>query len=217
MSVLMSSLGRVKPGRYVDFLAQSAQASKLYQNLGTRPPRLFSAGLAGEAFGTWTFSVEFDDLDSFAVVSDRFLADPEAQAFMLQLQEESNPSTLEQVNVCVEVPVREPKGGRGSIIALYASKVHPGALERGLDLGVKACEFAEAQGALDARIYNLVGSGSGTGTTVTMFEFENMRAYARMMEAFTTEPAGQAIATAAAAGDAPSTGIFEAVYNEIPI
>lgn len=217
MTVLLSSLGRVKPGRYNDFLGQAAQASKLYQNLGTRPPRLFSAGYAGEAFGQWTFSVEFDDLDSFGEISDKYQSDPEAQAFMMQLQEEANPSTIELVNVCVEMPVRESKGGRGSVIALYASKVHPGALERGIELGVKACDFAEAHGALDATMYTLVGAGSGTGTTVTMFEFENMRACANLMDAFNTEPAGQAIATASTAADTPVTTIFEGIYGEIPI
>jgi hypothetical protein len=217
MSVMLSSIGRVKPGRYSDFLSQAAEASKLYQRLGTRPPRLLSAGLAGEAFGTWTFSVEFDDLDSFGAISDKYQSDPEAQAFMVQLQDETNPTTIEQVNVSVEVPVRESKGGRGSVVAIYASKGHPGALERGLELGVKACDFAEAHGALDARIFNLIGSGSGTGVTVTMWEFDSMRAYAKVMDAFTTEPAGQAITTAAAAADAPATGVFEAVYAEIPI
>jgi hypothetical protein len=47
MTVILSSVGRVKPGRFNDFLVQAAQASKLYQRLGTRPPRLMMAGLAG--------------------------------------------------------------------------------------------------------------------------------------------------------------------------
>jgi hypothetical protein len=217
MSVILSSVGRVKPGRYNDFLAQAAEASKLYTRLGTRPPRLMSAGLAGEAFGTWTFTVEFDDLDSFGAINDQYQSDPDAQTYMLKLQEEANPSTLEQVNVSLEVPVRESKGGRGNVVALYASKVHPGALERALDLGAKACEFAEDHGALDARMFNLIGSGSGTGITVTMWELDNMRAYAKVIDAYSTEPAGQAIAMEAASADAPHTGVFEAVYIEVPI
>ena len=217
MTVLLSSLGRVKPGRYNDFLGQAAQASKLYERLGTRPPRLFSAGYAGEAYGQWTFSVEFDDLDSFGEISDQFNTDAEAQAFMMQMQEEANPSTLEQVNVAVELPVRESKGGRGSVIDVYVAKIHPGALERGIDLGVKACEFAEAHGALDARMYNLLGAGSGTGTSLTIFEFENMRACAKLIDAFNTEPAGQAIAAASTAADTPVTTVFEGIYTGIPI
>jgi hypothetical protein len=216
MSVIMSSVGRVKPGRFNDFLAQAAQSRKIYERLGTRSPRLMMAGFAGEAFGTWTFSVEFDDLDSFGEVSDQYTADSEAQAFGMELQKETNPSTLEQVNVSVEIPVRESKGGRGPIIALYASKIHPGALERGLDLCVQGCDFAEAHGALDARVFNLIGSGSGSGMTITMWEFDSIRAYAKVIDAFSTEPAGQAIGTAAASADVPLTNIFEAVYSEIP-
>jgi hypothetical protein len=53
--------------------------------------------------------------------------------------------------------------------------------------------------------------------TVTMFEFDNMRACAKLMDAFTTEPAGQAIATASTAADTPSTMVFEGIYSEIPI
>jgi len=217
MTVILSSGGRVKPGRFNDFLAQAAQAKKLYQRLGTRPPRLMTAGLAGEAFGSWTLSVEFDDLDSFGVFTDQFQADPEGQASGMQIYEETNPATIEQVNLGVEVPVRESKGGRGSVVALYASKIHPGGLERALDLGVKVCDFAEAHGSLDARMFNLIGSGSGTGITVTMWEFGNIRDYAKVMDAFTNEPAGQAIAIAASSADSPVTGIFEAVYNEISI
>jgi hypothetical protein len=217
VTVILSTVGRVKPGRYSDFLAQAAQASKLYQRLGTRPPRLMMAGLAGEAFGSWTFSLEFDDLDSFGVVTDQYQADPEAQASMMQMHEEDSPTVIEQVNLAGEVPVRESKGGRGNVVALYASKIHPGGLERGLELGVKGCDFAEAHGSLDARMFNLIGSGSGTGVTVTMWEFESIRAYAKVIDAFTTEPAGQAIAIAATSADTPVTGIFEAVYNEIPI
>jgi hypothetical protein len=161
--------------------------------------------------------VEFDDLDSFGVISDQYQADPEAQASVLQMQDETNPVTFEQVNVGVEVPVRESKGGRGSVVALFASKVHPGGLESALELAVKACDFAEAHGSLDARIFNLIGSGSGTGITITMWEFESIRAYAGVMDAFTTEPAGQAITVAASSAGSPVTGVFEAVYNEIQI
>jgi hypothetical protein len=217
MSVILSTVGRVKPGRFNDFLAQAAQSSKLNQRLGTRPPRLMMAGLAGEAFGSWTFSVEFDDLDSFGVMTDQYQADPEAQAFALQMHDEDNPVTFEQVNLGIEVPLRESKGGRGTVVALYASKIHPGGLEPGLELGVKGCDFAEAHGSLDARMFNLIGSGRGTGITITMWEFESIRAYAQVMDAFTTEPAGQAIAVAATSADSPVTGVFEAVYNEIPI
>jgi len=42
-------------------------------------------------------------------------------------------------------------------------------------------------------------------------------AYARMIDAFSTEPEGQAIAAASAGADASNTIVFEAVYSEIPL
>jgi hypothetical protein len=217
MTVILSSIGRVKPGRYPEFLSQAADASKLYQRLGARPPRLLSAGLAGEALGTWTFAVEFDDLDSFGAISDKFQADSEAQAFQMRLAEESNPSTIEQVNVAVELPLRQSRGGRGNVVAVYASKPQPGALERALELGARASAFAEGRGALDARMYNLIASGSGTGVYLSMWELENLRAYASIIDAFQNDAEGQAIAATSAAGDSPVVTLFEAVYTEIPI
>jgi hypothetical protein len=217
MTVMLSSVGRVKPGRYTDFLSQAAEASKLYERLGTRPARLFTAGLAGEAFGTCTFSVEFDDLESFGALSDTMQKDSEAQALQIRLNEENSPSTIDQVTVAVEVPGRQSKGGRGSIAAIYVSKPLPGGLERSLEFGARAAAFAESQGAVNARTYSLIGAGSGTGMYLSMFEFDNMRSYVKVIEAFQTEPEGQAIATASAAKDSPVALVFEGVYSEIPI
>ena len=216
MSVFMSTIFRIKPGRYADAMVQAARGAQLYERFGTNRPRLLSAGLAGEAFGTWTFSVDFEDLESFGTITDQYSADPDSQAYFMQLQEADNPVTLEQLNVGLEIPVRESKGGRGNVIALYAAKVHPGGLERALALGVRACDFAEAHGALDARMFSLLASGSGTGITTTMFEYEDMRAFTTVIEAFNTEPAGQAIAVEGTAADSPVTTVFEAVYNEVP-
>lgn len=217
MTVIQTSGGQIKPGRYADFLAQAAEASKLFQRLGTTAPRLHVAGFAGEAWGTWTFSVEYDDWDSFGRVNDAFNNDGEAQTFMLRVQEADTPSLMQQVQLLTEIPLREPKGGRGPVMAVWVSKAHPGGLEGTLDMANRSNAFAETQGAVNARLYNTIGAGSGTGLYVCVWEFEDFRGYARVIEAFSTEPEGQAIATAAAAADAPDTLVFEGVYNEIPI
>ena len=217
MTVILSSTGKVKPGRYPAFLAQASEASKLYQRLGTRPPRLLTAGLAGEAFGEWTFAVEYDDLRSFGTTTDKYQADSEAQAFMMKLQEENNPSTIERVSVLVEVPIRESKGAKGRVVAVYASKPQPGALEPALDLAARAAVFAERNGALDARIFSLIGNGSGTGVYLSMWELENVASYVNVFEAFQTDKEGQAIAAEASSSNSPVVNLFEAVYSEIPI
>lgn len=217
MAAILLSTGRVKPGRYAAFVSQSAEASKLYQRLGAPPPRLMSAGFAGEAFGTWTFTVECDDLESLGALSDQFAADSDAQAFLLRLQEEASPTTLEQVSLGIEVPLRESKGGRGSVAAVYVVKPHLGGLERTLELGGRVAAFAESQGAVNARTFSLLGAGSGAGLYLTIFEFDSLRTYARVIDSFSTEPEGQAIAATSAGADAPNTIVFEGVYSEMPL
>ena len=217
MGVIQTSAGQIKPGRYADFVSQAGEASKIFQRLGAKPPRLHVAGFAGEAFGTWTFSVESDDLDSFGVLSDAFSGDGEAQAFMLRIQEPTAPTVMQQVQLLTEIPIREPKGGRGPVLAVWVSKAHPGGVEGTLAMAGRANAFAEKQGAVNTRLFSTIGAGSGTGLYICTWEFENVRGYAKAIEGFSSEPEGQAIATAAAAADAPDTLVFEAVYSEIPL
>lgn len=217
MSALLSASGQVKPGRYADFVSQSSEASKIWQRLGAKQTRLMTAGFAGEASGSWTFSAEFGDLDSLAVACDQSQTDSDQMAFMQRMQDSSSPVTVTNTVIASEVPIRESKGGRGPIMTIWVSKPNPGGLERTLELGSRANAFAEANGAVNARLFSLLGAGSGTGMYIATWDFDSIRSYAKTMEAFTTEPEGQAIAAAASATDAPSTLVFEAVYSEIPV
>jgi hypothetical protein len=217
MSVVLSSSGQVKPGRYAEFVAQAGEASKLFQRFGSAPPRLMIAGLAGEAFGAWTFSIEFDDFASFAAHTDRFAADSEAQEFNMRINDASSPTTTTSVVVASEVVVRKTKGGRGPVMAIFVTKVHPGGLERALELGGRANALAERHGAVNARLFTLFGAGSSAGQYTATWEFENMAGYAKAMDAFGSDPEGQAIAAASVAVDAPDTVVFDAIYNEVPL
>lgn len=217
MSVFLVSSGLVKPGRINDFTAQAVELSKLYQRLGSPPPRLFMAGFAGESFGQWTYSVEFDDLESFGAQIDEWATDPELQQMQVRVQESDAPQTITNVTLMSELAVRAPKPGRGSVLSVYVSKPHPGGVERTVELGIQACEFAEKHGAVNARLYTLFGAGVGAGLHMTTWESGNMSSRAKLMAAFVTDAAGQAIAAEASGAKAPSTLVFEAVYTEIPI
>jgi hypothetical protein len=217
MSVVLSSAGTVSPGRYADFISQSAEAAKIWERLGASSCRLMTAGFAGEASGTWTFSAEFADMDALGTGTDHWQTDSDALAFMHRMQDSNSPTTITSVLLATEVPLRETKGGRGPIMAVWASKVHPGGMERALELGARANTFAELHGALNARYFTLLGAGSSTGMHTVTWEFDSMRSYLKVMEAFGTEPEGQAIAAAAGAADRPNTLVFEAVYSEIAL
>jgi hypothetical protein len=217
MAVLNSVIGRVKPGRYEDFISQALEATKLYERLGANNVRMFSAGVAGEAFGTWTFTSEYESMEAYGAFSDELMVDSEMQALMMRIQSPDNPSTIESINVAVEIPVRKSKGGRGALSVVNVSRTHPGGLERSLALGARACEFVERHGAVDARMFDLVAAGLGAGMSISTWEFENARAWGKAIDAFNTDPEGQAIALEAMAPDAPLTRVFEGVYTQIPL
>lgn len=217
MTVALTTSGRIQPGRYNDFVAQATEAAKIYERLGTAPPRLHLGGLAGEAFWSWTYTVEYEDLDSFGEISDQWNADAEAQAFLLRLSDPANPAPIERAQLCVQVPVHTATSGRGSQLAIYASRVHPGQQARAFDLAGRACAFIERHGGLNARVWNLMAAGSGTGMAVMTVEFDSVRSYARAMSAFSTDQDGQAIAAEGTGKDAPDTVVFEGLYGEIPL
>jgi hypothetical protein len=217
MAFITSAEGRVKPGRYNDFVAQANEASKLYQRLGAAPPRLFVAGVAGESFGTWTFSVECDSAEQYGDLTDRGLLDGEMQAFKLRQQEENNPTTLDRVTLAAEIPLRDGKDGRGNVLVVHVARTNPGGLERGLELASRVGAFVERLGAVRTRTFDLIGAGQGADLTMSTWEFESMTAFARAIEGFSTDPDGQAIALESVGIDAPITRVFEGVYTEIPL
>lgn len=218
MAVTSNVVGRTKPGRYEDFLSQALEVTKLYERLGAGTSRLFAAGIAGEAFGTWTFASEFDSMEHYGTFSDALSTDAEWQALMLRLQQPDNPVTLEQVNLCVEIPTgRTHSGGRGAVLVSNASRPSPGALEEAIALGIRACAFVERHGAVSARLFNLVAAGLGAGMMLSTWEFANLRALGKAYDAWSTDPEGQAIASEAAGRDAPLTMVWDGIYNQIPI
>lgn len=218
MTVVSSVMGRTKPGRYEDFLSQALEVSKLYERMGAPTPRLFAAGMAGEAFGTWTFSTEFDSMESCGAFNDAMATDAEWQSFLIRLQQPDNPVTIEQVTLCVEIPTGRTSGrGRGTVSVSNVSRPNPGGLERAVELGTRACAFVERHGALDARLFNLVAAGSGAGMTISLWEFESLRALGKAYDAWSSDPEGQAIAAAAAAADSPLTVVWDGIYTQIPL
>lgn len=218
MAVTSNVVGRTKPGRYEDFLSQGLEVSKLYERLGAGLSRLFSAGAAGEAFGTWTFTTEFDSMEHYGTFSDALAADAEWQSFLLRLQQPDSPVDIEQVSLCVEIPTGRPQTvGRGPVLVSNVSRPNPGGLEKAVELATRACAFVERHGAVSARLFNLVSSGAGAGMMLSTWEFASMRALGKAYDAWSSDPEGQAIATEAAGRDAPLTVVWDGMYNQIPI
>jgi hypothetical protein len=126
MAVLNSVIGRVKPGRLDDHLAVSLEATKLMERLGARHPRLAAAVAAGESADTFTFSTEHESGETWGEFSERMSADSEFQVFMGRVRDANSPSTIEQISLSYEIPLRENNPDRGNVIDVHVSRPIPG-------------------------------------------------------------------------------------------
>ena len=185
MTVINSTIGTIKPGRYEDFVSQGLEVSKLMERLGATNVRLLTAGVAGEQQGRWVFNTEHTDLEQYGAFVDHLLADAEMLALMSRLQAPDNAVTLEQQSVAVEIPLgRDTKTTTpGPIVETHVTRVNPGGLDRSLAEAKQACDFIEAHGARNARLCQLLYAGSFSGTYMVTWEFENMRAWGKAMPA----------------------------------
>ena len=77
--------------------------------------------------------------------------------------------------------------------------------------------FVEANGAVNARLYTLLGAGSMTDALVGTWEFENMRALGRLGDAYMTDSAGQELMMTLTGPDCPVTTMSSGIYTEIPL
>jgi hypothetical protein len=218
MTIISSVIGRVVPGRYEEFVAQGLEVSKMYERLGAQEIRLGAAMAAGEASNTWVFSAEFDDGESYGAFTDAAATDGEFQSFLLRLRSPDNPAVVEQLSLAVEVDLgRKMKTSHGNISEVHVSRVTPGRLEEALATAKKACTFVERHGGRRARLFELSHAGSGSGLMMVSWEFENARAFGKGMDAWGSDPKGQAISAQLYSADSPTTIVFSGTYANIPL
>jgi hypothetical protein len=218
MTVLSSVTGRVQPGRYEEFLSQGLEVSKLYERHGAQNVRLMQAVSAGEASNTWSFSAEFENGESHGTFLEEITADLEMQHVLARLRSPDSPSIIEQQTLATEVPLdRKPKAGRGDVVEIHVSRVTPGRLEDARKMAKAACSFAERHGARNARLFQLGYAGLGSGLFLVSWEFTSLRAQGKSMDAWGTDPKGQAIAANTFEAQPSSTLIFSGLYMTIPV
>lgn len=218
MTILSSVTGRVQPGRYEQFLSEALEAKKLYERLGAREVTLGAAMSAGEGSGTWAFSAEFDSAEAYGEFSDEASQDGEFQTFLMRLRSPDTSSVIEQMSLAFEVDLgRKMKTKRGNVIEVHTSRVTPGRMEQALATAKSACSFVERHGGRRARLWQLSHAGSGSGLMMISWEFENNRAMGKAMDAWGSDPRGQAISAQLYSADAPTTIVYSATYAVIPI
>jgi len=218
MTVIYSTVSRARPGRRPDAVAAAAVGKKLVEREGARDCRLSVATTAGEASGTFVFTMEFDSNEDYGAFAEKTAGDHELAALTERLDHEDSPVLIEAHSLAAEIPLGRPvKAGRGSVIQAYLTRPLPGRFGDALDLARQAFDFVEANGAVHARLFTMLIAGSMTEALVASWELEGMQALGRVGDAYLSDPAGQAIMQVMSGPDCPSTTISSGIYTEIPI
>ena len=105
MSVLSSTVIRVKPGRWNDFLKLMRTTSHVLTSSGAKRFRLVSGIAAGPASGTIVIVWEADDWEDYGQVSQRFFADPAGIDLLMQSTTPEGPTLSWENSVYIDVPI----------------------------------------------------------------------------------------------------------------
>lgn len=80
----------------------------------------------------------------------------------------------------------------------------------------EVCEFVQANGAVNARLWQLTYAGMASGMTAFTWEVENMQAQAHLGSAWFSD-AGLALQAKTNVATPASTALSSAIYNRIPL
>jgi len=217
MAVIQSSIARVHPGRFEDFLELGREAVKLHERMGVSA-RLLIASTAGEATGLTVFSTEHESMVAYGQYAEAANNDGELQSLVMRSRAANSPSVVEQLTLASEIPLgRTSKPGRGSVVEIHVTRPTPGRIEDVMSVSRRVCEFVEAHGAVNARTFQLGYAGIGSGMLMSSWEFATVGAWAKASDAWTGDPEGQDISMSILEANPSSTLVFSGVYTEIPI
>jgi hypothetical protein len=218
MSVVRTWNLRPRAGRFEDAIGLLTEGAKLLDRHGARHIRLTHGGIAGNRSGAFVASCEFETLTAHGEFIDELMTDVENQAFMHRAREAEAPFTLESTALLTEVPLeRTAKGGRGKVLEAFVTRVRPGCMQDALRLAATAFDVSERGGALGCRLFELMGAGELTGAHVSVIEYESMRDYGRVADAWLTDADARSVTDAVRGSSPPVDILSSGVYTEIPI
>src|SRR5215472_14248449 len=105
MAVVSATTMTVKPDRYEDFLETTRKAKVVLEKCGARNVRLMAALTAGEASGSLAMTWEADDFGGQGAVLDKFVADSEGMALLMETNTTAGPTAGFQSSIWVDVPL----------------------------------------------------------------------------------------------------------------
>ena len=173
MRVNNTVISQVKDGRIEEAVGVGMEAAKLVGRHGGEV-RAFLSTAAGEQVDTILFTMEYESPEELGRAMDALAADSELQAFVARISAPGSASVITSQSMGMELPIRTPKAGRGNILEVHTSKVHPGRLEEFLSDAVEVCEFAESNGAVNARVIQLTYAGLASGMVAFCWELESI-------------------------------------------
>ena len=104
MTVISVTALTIKPDRYEDFLTTTKKSKSILEKCGAKNVRLI-VGLGGQTSGSFVLSHEADDHGAAGAILDKFLADSEGLALMMETGTERGPTASWQTSSWVEIPL----------------------------------------------------------------------------------------------------------------
>ena len=95
--------------------------------------------------------------------------------------------------------------------------MHPGRLEEFLTDAVEVCEFAEANGAVNARVIELTYAGLASGMVAFCWELERHERARQDVGGLVHRRRNRVLQAKGTCADATSTMISSALYRDIPL
>ena len=215
MRVMYTTMAQVKDGQFEGAVGVAAEAAGLMRSHGAEV-RFFLASAAGEQVNTTLFSIEYESPETMGESFDKMSEDPAVQALTMRLATPESPSMVTSQSMAMELPIRSPKAGQGSILEVHTSTIHPGRMEDFITQSSAVCDFVEANGAVNARVIQLTYAGMASGMTALTWEVENNRAHAALGAAWFSDE-GLALQATTNGPNPPSTTLSSALYNAIPL
>ncbi len=104
MTVLSVTTLTIKPDRYEEFLASTKKSKSILEKCGAKNVRLI-VGMSGQQSASFVLTHEADDFTDAGRITDKFLADPQGLAVMMESGTSEGAVASWQASTWVEIPL----------------------------------------------------------------------------------------------------------------
>jgi hypothetical protein len=216
MQTISTSLARCPLGQRDQFLGQALEGMKLFERHGATHTRLLAALTAGQASDVYALTNEFDSAEAYGAFVDDLFRDAEFETFMSRITSPDSPLTIISRTLATEVPLmRSGPAHHGAVVAAYIGRPERGRFEDCCELARSVFEFLEGHGASNCHLLEFDSAGARTGELLTRWEFDSMRSRGKALDAWTSDPEGQARAARLRAKDSPITITWSGLYRDV--